>query len=234
MTQRRRSVVLARSSVLAAVNPRVANDFTETEEDRSAVNSCYSGAQVYGWRPEEPALQDGYQLSGSAARVYEDRKVKAIFGPLARATLEVVRLGPGDRLLDVACGTGIVARSVHERYGAGVTIAGVDLNESMIEMARTLTSGVVPAIEWVVADAADVPFADDAFSVCICQQGLQFMPDKTSAVRELRCRHRSRLSNQSRTIVVHPGGTPCFPLCRTISRLPASHVHRLRQKPSDT
>lgn len=130
--------------------------------------------------------QERYQLAGSAAQVYEDQKVRAIFGPLARATLDIVPIAPGDLLLDVACGTGIVARSVRDRYGTDVAVKGADLNDDMIEMARKLTSGVVPPIEWVVADATTMPFEDGAFSVCICQQGLQFIPDKIAAVREFR------------------------------------------------
>ncbi|MBY8977535.1 methyltransferase domain-containing protein [Rhodobacteraceae bacterium NNCM2] len=129
---------------------------------------------------------DQYQLVGSAARIYEDQKVRAIFAPLARATLDVVPLATGDKLLDVACGTGIVARSVRDRYGPGVAVTGADLNDSMIEMARRLTSSVVPPIEWVVADATNMPFEDEAFSICICQQGVQFIPDKMAAVREFR------------------------------------------------
>lgn len=129
---------------------------------------------------------DTYQLAGSAAEVYEDQKVSVIFGPLARATLDAFPMRVGDQLLDVACGTGIVARCVRERYGTDVAVTGSDLNAGMIEMAEKLTSGFVPPIEWVVADATNMPFTDASFSVCICQQGMQFIPDKKAAVAELR------------------------------------------------
>lgn len=131
-------------------------------------------------------VQDNYQLAGSGAQVYEDQKVRAIFGPLASATLDVVPLIPGDRILDMACGTGIIARSVHARYGSDVSITGADLNDNMIETARRITLDFVPPIEWVVSDATNTPFADGSFSICICQQGLQFIPDKKAAIKELR------------------------------------------------
>lgn len=130
--------------------------------------------------------EDTYQLAGSAAEVYEDQKVRAIFGPLARATLDAFPMHAGDSLLDVACGTGIVARCMRELYGADVAVTGSDLNPGMIEMARKLTSGLVPPVEWVVADATNMPFTDGSFSVCICQQGMQFIPDRKAAVAEFR------------------------------------------------
>ncbi|MCV2870328.1 methyltransferase domain-containing protein [Defluviimonas sp. WL0002] len=130
--------------------------------------------------------RDRYQLGHSAARIYEEQKVRAIFGPLARATLKAVSLRPGDRILDVACGTGIVARTIRDLYGTDVEITGSDLNAGMIEMARGITSDLDPPIEWVVADAADLPFDDGTFTVCMCQQGIQFIPDKRGALLEFR------------------------------------------------
>ncbi|WP_370401254.1 class I SAM-dependent methyltransferase [Sulfitobacter sp. JB4-11] len=151
--------------------------------------------------------QDSYQLASSAAHIYEDQKVKAIFGPLARATLNTISLSAGDRVLDVACGTGIVARSVRDRYGTDVAVTGTDLNDSMIETARMLTSDLVPPIEWVVADATAMPFADGTFSVCMCQQGLQFVPDKRAAIEEFR---RVLEPNGRLVISIWAGASPFF------------------------
>lgn len=130
--------------------------------------------------------QDRYQLEGSAAQVYEEQKVVAIFGPLARVTLDFVPLEPGERVLDVACGTGIMARTIRDRYGSDVTVAGADLNAGMIEMARKMTSELDPPVEWAVADATDMPFDDEAFTLCMCQQGIQFIPEKRAALEEFR------------------------------------------------
>lgn len=138
-------------------------------------------------------VRDAYQLKGAAAAIYEEQKVKAIFGPLAAATLDVVALSTSDRVLDVACGTGIMARMVRQRLGPATRIAGADLNEAMIDTARALTTGDPGGFDWRVADAASLPFGDASFTVVFCQQGIQFFPDEAAALAEM---HR----------VLQPGG----------------------------
>jgi len=127
-----------------------------------------------------------YQLKGNAAAIYEEQKVKAIFSPLAAATLDAVSISDADTILDVACGTGIMARCVRERLGPSVRISGADLNEGMIDTARVLTSGDPSGFDWKVADATNMPFEDASFSVVFCQQGIQFFPDDMAAVMEMR------------------------------------------------
>ncbi|MEO1638934.1 MAG: methyltransferase domain-containing protein [Pseudomonadota bacterium] len=136
---------------------------------------------------------ENYQISGNAAEIYEAQKVPAIFAPLAKKTLETVQLGPQDILLDVACGTGIVARTARQRFGPGPRIVGTDLNEGMIATARGLAGDDARTCEWHVADVTALPFPDATFSVAICQQGIQFFPDREGALREI---HR----------VMQPGG----------------------------
>lgn len=130
--------------------------------------------------------KETYQLKGNAAAIYEEQKVKAIFGPLAAATLDAVSISSADTILDVACGTGIMARCVRERLGPSVRVSGADLNEGMIDTARALTSGDPGGFDWKVADATNMPFADASFSVVFCQQGIQFFPDEGAAVTEMR------------------------------------------------
>lgn len=130
--------------------------------------------------------KETYQLKGNAAAIYEQQKVKAIFGPLASATLAAVSISEADTILDVACGTGIMARSVREFLRRSVRISGADLNEGMIDTARALTSGDPDGFDWRIADAASMPFEDASFSVVFCQQGIQFFPDDTAAVTEMR------------------------------------------------
>ncbi len=129
--------------------------------------------------------RETFQLSGNAAAIYEEQKVPAIFAPLAEATLDAVPLFDDDSVLDVACGTGIVARKVRARIGPSVRIVGIDLNEGMIDAARNLTDANSRSCEWRTADVTELPFEAGTFSVAFCQQGLQFFPDQGLALREI-------------------------------------------------
>ena len=105
----------------------------------------------------------------------------ALFAEWAPRLLDAVAAGPGDRVLDVACGTGIVARTAVERVRPGGTVVGVDLNEAMLTVARRTR----PDLDWRQGDAADLPFADGAFDVVVCQMALMFFPDRVAALREM-------------------------------------------------
>jgi SAM-dependent methyltransferase len=136
----------------------------------------------------------GWQLVDNSAQAYERYLVPAIFAAFADELVEDVTAGT--RVLDVGCGTGIVARRAAAR---GATVVGVDLNAQMLAVARTAD----PAIEWIVADAGDLPLGDGAFDRVFCHQGLQFFPDPAAAVREMRR-------------VLAPGGTLTVSVWRAI------------------
>ncbi|MGI9525025.1 MAG: methyltransferase domain-containing protein, partial [Hyphomicrobiaceae bacterium] len=92
----------------------------------------------------------------------------------------------GDCVLDVACGTGVVSRFAKEVVGDRGRVVGVDLNEGMIAVARSAAAKSNLDIEWVQSDAAAIPLTEPKFDVAFCQQGLQFFPDKVSALKEIR------------------------------------------------
>jgi len=127
----------------------------------------------------------GWQLSGSSSDAYEELLVPTIFGPWARALVERAQPQAGERLLDLACGTGVVARDAASLVLPAGTVTAVDVNTGMLATARQV-AGEDAAIEWREADAVDLPFADDAFDVVVCQQGLQFVSDRTAMAREIR------------------------------------------------
>jgi len=131
-------------------------------------------------------MPNRYQLATSAVDAYETQKVKSIFAPLAKATLSKVQIADGGRVLDVACGTGIMARSIRECFGPAIPISGVDLNDMMIAKARTLTRDLPGHFDWHVSDATDIPVPSSLFSHVFCQQGLQYFPDDLSALSEMR------------------------------------------------
>ena len=117
------------------------------------------------------------------AETYERVLVPTIFAPWAQEILERARpIGPSDRVLDLGCGTGIVARLLRERLGVAARITGLDASPDMIETARSLA----PELEWRVGNAMDLPFADASFELVVAQQMLQFVPEPAAALREIR------------------------------------------------
>jgi len=130
--------------------------------------------------------QEGWQVSGNGPEFYELYMVPKVFEPMALRLLERIPLRAGQRLLDVACGTGIVARLAAPRVAPSGTVVGVDLSEEMLAVARTRAAEAGVRIDWKQGDAVALPFADAAFDVVLCQQGLQFFPDKSGALREMR------------------------------------------------
>ncbi len=115
--------------------------------------------------------------------MYERWLVAPLFRPWAELTLDEVNLASGDRLLDIACGTGIVARVAKERLGEGAYIVGIDVSPDMLAVARR----AAPNIDWRQGNAAALPLQEgEQFNVVVCQQGLQFFPDKPAAVAQMR------------------------------------------------
>ena len=129
--------------------------------------------------------QERWQLGGNAPEVYERDLVPAIFGPWAPLVIEQAALQPGERVLDVACGTGVVARLAASRVGAAGQVTGVDVNPGMLAVARTRTLPPGGPVEWREGDAAALPFPAAAFSVVFCQLGLQYFPDRRQALGEM-------------------------------------------------
>jgi len=115
--------------------------------------------------------------------MYERWLVGPLFRPWAEMTLAEVGLSPGDRILDIACGTGIVTRLAKERLGDAGTVVGIDISPDMLAVARR----VAPGIDWREGNAGALPLNDgEQFDVVVCQQGLQFFSDKPAAVAQMR------------------------------------------------
>lgn len=120
------------------------------------------------------------------AQKYEQFFVPAIFGPWARMLVD--RAGPriGEALLDLACGTGIVARTAAPLVGPSGRVTALDLRPGMLAVAGALPPPEGAAIEWVEGDATDTGLPDANFDHIICQAGFQFFPDRVRAAREAR------------------------------------------------
>jgi ubiquinone/menaquinone biosynthesis C-methylase UbiE len=125
-----------------------------------------------------------WQLEGTTAELYERYLVPGITTKWAEDLLDRAQPREGEAVLDIACGTGIVARLAAKRIGRGKVI-GLDLNSSMLAVARTVpTEGA--SIRWIEGSAVDLPFPPDSFDVALCQLGLQFFPDQRKALGEMR------------------------------------------------
>lgn len=127
-----------------------------------------------------------FQLRHSGPEVYESVLVAAQMGRAAMELVDAARIGPDDLVLDVACGTGVVARTAARRTRSSAQVTGADVNAPMLAAAAGFadTAGL-DKIEWVQCDAGSMPFADEAFDVALCQQGLQFTPDPAAALHEM-------------------------------------------------
>jgi ubiquinone/menaquinone biosynthesis C-methylase UbiE len=132
--------------------------------------------------------QEQWQVAGSGPEVYERELVPAIFGPWASVVVELANPRQGDRVLDVACGTGIVARNLAECVGATGVVVGVDVNPGMLKVAQAAWSRSahpgVP-VQWQEATADKLPFPNGSFNVVCCQLGLQFFADRHAALHEM-------------------------------------------------
>jgi ubiquinone/menaquinone biosynthesis C-methylase UbiE len=123
----------------------------------------------------------------SVPDAYERYVAPALFQPWAELLLDTVGLGVGAEVLDVASGTGVVARAAALRVGGSGRIVASDFSPAMLarSAAAELPAGSAP-VEFVEASAEALPFGDASFDVVLCQQGLQFFPAQQQAVAEMR------------------------------------------------
>ena len=127
------------------------------------------------------AEQVNWQVSDDAAVIYEGFWVPAMLGQWAPQVADAANITAGDRVLDVACGTGVVTREAADRVGATGTVTGIDINDGMLAVARR----VRPEIDWRQGDASELPFEDESFDVVTCQFSLMYFPDRLAALTEM-------------------------------------------------
>jgi len=139
-----------------------------------------------------------------AATAYEALFVPALFGPWAPRVADAARIQPADRVLDVACGTGVLTREAASRLRSRGRVAGLDANPGMIAVARQLA----PDIEWSEGTAESLPFPDASFDVVVSQFGLMFFSDRRQALREM-------------LRVLTPGGRLGMAVWDAVERMPA-------------
>jgi ubiquinone/menaquinone biosynthesis C-methylase UbiE len=126
-----------------------------------------------------------WQLTTDAAHLYEQVLVPAMFSPWGHDLLSVAAPVHGERVLDLACGTGLVARLAAEAIGWKGAVTALDLNPAMLKVARELPPPAGARISWLEGDVESMPLPDFAFDLLLCQQGIQFFPDLPRALAEM-------------------------------------------------
>ena len=149
------------------------------------------------------------QISGTPAEIYERHMVPAIFARWAPDLVQAAGVRTGELALDVACGTGAVTRLLAEIVGPTGKVTGLDLNPGMLAVARLAAPS--QSIEWVEGSVVKIPLPDAALDAVVCQQGLQFFPDKAAALSEM---HR----------VLKRGGRLALSCWRSVEHTPGYHV----------
>jgi SAM-dependent methyltransferase len=143
------------------------------------------------------------QVLASAAEVYDEFFVPALFAQWPAVVADAAGIGPGQSVLDVACGTGVLARAVKERVGPDGRVTGLDPNEGMLDVA----SHAAPDIEWRHGRGEELPFGDGTFDAVVSQFGLMFFDDRAAGVAEMRR-------------VLRPGGRLALAVWSSIERCP--------------
>jgi len=129
-----------------------------------------------------PAAAARGQVDREAAAVYERFFVPALFAQWTDEMLDVADAGDArHRVLDVACGTGVLARAAAARLGSAKGVVGVDPNEAMLAVA----AGCAPQIDWRSERAECMGLDDASFDVVLCQFGLMFFEDREAGLREM-------------------------------------------------
>ena len=159
----------------------------------------------------------GFQLKQGGPEIYELCWVGGQMARCAEDLVAAVGVGPGDAVLDVACGTGVVARTAATRCGTA-NVTASDVSAGMLDAAnRFAAEAGLTGITWLECDAAAMPLPDAAFDAALCQQGLQFMPDKPGAMDEM-------------ARVLKPGGRLALSVWKTRSPLGAAFTTVLDRK----
>lgn len=121
------------------------------------------------------------QVVHSAAEVYDEFFLPALFQEWPDRVLEAAHIEPGQTILDVACGTGVLTLAAAEKVSPNGLVVGLDVNEGMLAVARRKA----PGLDWRHGRAEALPFPEDSFDGVVSQFGLMFFDDHRAAVREM-------------------------------------------------
>jgi ubiquinone/menaquinone biosynthesis C-methylase UbiE len=121
----------------------------------------------------------------SVANAYDTLLVPVLFEPWAKRLVGEHQPWAGRRVLDLATGTGIIAQCLAEQIGPHGKVVATDINGEMLVLAEKRCAGLKPTVEFVECPAHPLDIAANSMDFVVCQQGLQFFPDKRAAVQEI-------------------------------------------------
>lgn len=140
------------------------------------------------------------------ATAYEDLLVPALFQPWANRLAKMVERKPSLEILDVACGTGVLTRTITKQI-KGATVTGLDLNPGMLAIAQKKA----PAIHWHQGNAEELPFENKTFDVVLSQFGLMLFTSPQTALKEMKR-------------VLKPGGNLIVAVFDSVHKIPAYNM----------
>src|SRR5262249_19571488 len=128
-----------------------------------------------------------WHVPGNGAEIYENLFVPAMLAPWASRAVALANLEPGEHVLDIACGTGVLTRLAAKAVAPNGRVGGLDLTPEMLAVARSspLDATVAVQIEWREGNALALPFEDATFDVALSNFGLMFFPEKVRALQEM-------------------------------------------------
>lgn len=141
--------------------------------------------------------------ASNPADVYDEFFVPALFAQWGPLVADAAGIGPGERVLDVACGTGALTLAVAGRVRPDGAVVGLDANPQMLAVARRKSA----AIEWLEGRAEALPLPDASFDAVVSQFGFMFFDDRAGALREM-------------TRVLRPGGRLAVAVCDAVEKSP--------------
>lgn len=134
----------------------------------------------------DPRLQRRVQRYGwdKAAEFYE-HSWKEQLTPAQNKLMELINLKPGEKVLETACGTGLVTERIAGKVGENGSVMATDLSEGMIELAKKRLNSGNGSIKFQRMDAEDLQLSEEKYDAAICALGLMYVPDPVQSLKEM-------------------------------------------------
>ena len=139
-----------------------------------------------------------------AGRGYESLFVPALFEQWTMHLIEGASIREGSHVLDIACGTGVLARNALSRTGPNGRVVGVDPAPGMIATAKEIE----PSIDWILCSAEALEVGDETFDCVVSQFGMMFFLDRQKSAEEM-------------FRVLKPGGSLAIAIWNSVEQNPA-------------